>query len=165
MRIFIDIGHPAHVHYFRNFIRIMTEKGHEFFITARNKDVTHQLLSYYDIPFISRGIGKNGFVKKLIYLFEADYQLFKLSKKFNPDLFLSFGSPYAAQTSKILNKPHIAFEDTEHAKYSHKMYVPFSDTILTPDSFIVDFGKKQVYFKGTMDLCYLNKKYLSLIHI
>ena len=28
MRILIDIGHPAHVHYFRNFVRAMEERGH-----------------------------------------------------------------------------------------------------------------------------------------
>jgi predicted glycosyltransferase len=26
MRILIDINHPAHVHYFRNFIKIMVKK-------------------------------------------------------------------------------------------------------------------------------------------
>jgi len=27
MKILIDIGHPAHVHYFRNFIKMMESNG------------------------------------------------------------------------------------------------------------------------------------------
>ena len=47
MRILIDIGHPAHVHYFKNFIWQMQKKGHEFMITARDKEVALNLLDKY----------------------------------------------------------------------------------------------------------------------
>ena len=40
LKIFVDIGHPAHVHYFRNFIKLMQDKGHEFFVSARDKEVS-----------------------------------------------------------------------------------------------------------------------------
>ncbi|MFW5804449.1 MAG: DUF354 domain-containing protein, partial [bacterium] len=35
MKILIDIGHPAHVHYFKNFITKMSQKGHSFIVIAR----------------------------------------------------------------------------------------------------------------------------------
>lgn len=156
MKIFIDIGHPAHVHYFRNFIQIMENKGHFFFISARDKDVTHKLLDYYGLKFTSRGRGRSGLFGKLTYLLFADVKLFNLAKKFNPDLFMSFSSSYAAHVSKVLKKPHIAFDDTEHAKYEHMMYVPFTDTILTPTCFNKSFGEKQIYFNSYMELSYLH---------
>jgi predicted glycosyltransferase len=40
MRILIDVLHPAHVHFFRNFHTEMEERGHELCITARSKDRT-----------------------------------------------------------------------------------------------------------------------------
>ncbi len=159
MKIFIDIGHPAHVHYFRNFIKVMESKGHKFFISARDKEVTHSLLNHYQIVYTSRGKGKNGLMGKFFYLIEADYKIYKLAKKFKPDLFLSFGSAYAAQVSKLLGKPHIAFDDTEHARLEHLMYVPFTNCILTPDSFKKDFGRKHIRFAGSMDMAYLHPKY------
>lgn len=159
MKIFIDIGHPAQVHYFRNFIKIMKEKGHEFFITARDKEVTHQLLNYYNIEFHSRGKGRNGYLGKSFYILEADYKLFKYAKIFKPDLFLSFGSPYAAHASKFFNRPHIAFDDTDHAKFEHMMYVPFTDEIHTPEYYCKDFGKKHFRFNGIMEISYLHPKY------
>ena len=36
MKIFLDIGHPAHVHYFKNFIMEIKNEGHKVLITARN---------------------------------------------------------------------------------------------------------------------------------
>jgi len=55
MKILLDIGHPAHVHYFKNFIKIMEDKGHQFLITSRNKEIEHHLLKQYKIAFKSRG--------------------------------------------------------------------------------------------------------------
>ena len=74
MKILIDIGHPAHVHYFRNFIGIMQEKGHEFFVTARDKEVSHQLLNIYKI-FNNRE-GLKNIVGKIVYGFKADSCLY-----------------------------------------------------------------------------------------
>jgi len=161
MKIFIDIGHPAHVHYFRNFIKIMEDKGHEFFICARDKEVTHSLLNSYGFKYSSRGKGRKGLIGKLFHITEADYRIFKLARIFKPDIFLSFGSAYAAHVSKLVHKPHIAFDDTEHAKYEHLMYVPFTNVILTPKCFHKNLGDKQIFFDGYMELCYLHPNYYT----
>lgn len=137
----------------------MENKGHSFFVSARDKEVTHSLLKYYSINFTSRGKGRKSLLGKLFHILEADYKIFKLAKKFKPDIFLSFGSAYAAHVSKLLNKPHIAFDDTEHARFEHLMYYPFSDAVLTPSCFGKKLGPKQIFFDGYMELCYLNQKY------
>jgi uncharacterized protein len=161
MRLFIDIGHPAHVHYFRNFIAVMTSKGHQFVVTARSKEITHQLLDSYGIDYISRGKGGHGVIGKAAYIFQGDYTLYKLGKRFAPDLFISFGSAYAAHASRLLNKPHIAFDDTEHAIIEHALFAPFTECIITPWSYKKNFGRKHVRFVGTMDLAYLHPKYFT----
>ena len=156
MKILIDIGHPAHVHYFKNFIKIMQKKGHVFFISARDKEVSHSLLNYYNIEYRSRGKGKVGHTGKLLYLIKADIQLYKLAHKFQPDLFMSFSSPYSAQVSALMKKPHIAFDDTEHAKIAAKFYRPFSEVILTPSAYFEKNFTKQIKFDGYMELSYLH---------
>ena len=112
MRILIDIGHPALVHYFKNFIKIMSLKNHFFKIIARDKEVTHKLLNSYNIDFIDRGVGGKYSFYKFFYMIKANLLIYKQAIKFNPDLFLSFASPYAGQVSKIKRKPHISFTDT-----------------------------------------------------
>lgn len=161
MRIIIDIGHPAHVHYFKNFIKIMERKGHQILVTAREKEITHTLLNHYGIHFIGRGAGGNNIFSKIGYLFYADLLLLKCALGFKPDIFLSFSSPYAAQMAKFLGKPHIAFDDTENAKLSHMFSRPFSTAILTPSCYRGDSFKKQIKFNGYMELCYLHRKYFT----
>ena len=157
----IDIGHPAHVHYFRNFIKVMKKRGHEFLITARDKDVTHYLLNYYQIEYTNRGKGKERLIGKFLYLLKADYKLLKLGKIFQPDIFLSFSSPYLAYVSFLLRMPHIAFDDTEHALFEHLLSMPFIDVLYTPLGYRKYFGKKHLRFNGSMDLAYLHPKYFQ----
>jgi uncharacterized protein len=159
MKILIDIGHPGHVHYFRNFIKKMEKKGHEFKVIARDKEVTFKLLDFYKIPYNQRGKGGKGFIGKVLYILIADFRIFKCAIKFKPDILLSFSSTYAGHVAFILNKPHIVFDDTEHAKYEHLMYKPFAQAIVTPACFYKNMGKKQITFNGYMELCYLHKNY------
>jgi uncharacterized protein len=156
MRIFIDIGHPAHVHYFRNFIRLMQDKGHEFFISARDKEVSLDLLDKYNIPYFNRGKGSSNIFGKGAYLLKADTLIYLKAAKFRPDLFLSFASPYSAHVAKMLRKPHLAFTDTENARLGILSFAPVTECILTPSSFHKDFGSKHVRFNGFMELCYLH---------
>ena len=161
MKIFIDINHPSDVHLFRNFINIMKNRDHSFFITARDKDVAQQLLTNYKIDFVSRGKGGKGILGKIIYMLKADLTIWRYSRKFKPDLFISFGELYLAHVSKLVKKPYIAFDDTEHNKYEHFLYIPFADTILTPSCFTKHFNNKQIYINGYKELCYLNNNYFK----
>ena len=162
MKILIDIGHPAHVHYSRNAIEKWKEKGHQIIITARNKEVIKDLLKYYHLKFIDRGKGKDSRLGKLIYMLQADFKLLKISLRYRPDIFLSFSSPYAAQVAYILRKPHKAFNDTEHTDKMHSRFTyPFSSSIITPQSYQNDLGKKQIRFNNIDDGLYLHDNYFQ----
>lgn len=156
MRIIIDIGHPAHVHYFRNFIKIMKNRGHVFIVIARDRGIIKELLEFYQIDFVNRGKGKDSFLGKFFYMAIADYRVFKIAKEFKPDLFLSFSSPYTSQVSYILRKPNIIINDTEHTDKIHSKFTyPFATFILTPASYLNDLGFKQVRFDNVVENFYL----------
>lgn len=139
----------------------MSEKGHEFMVTARKKEVSQVLLNSYKIPFTDRGSGSNSILGKLLYLPKANMLLYKHAKKFRPDLFLSFASPYAAQVSSILKIPHIALDDTEHARLGQIMYRPFTEIILSPNCYRGKIARNQQLFNGYMELSYLHPKYFK----
>ena len=156
MKIIIDIGHPAHVHYFKNFAKDFIKRDNEILFIVRNKESTIELIRRHNFNFLERGKGGNNVLSKILLLPFINLLIFKAALKFKPDLFLSFSSPYAAQVSCILRKAHIAFDDTEHAVWAQKLYRPFSDVILSPscyDGFIV---KKQILFESYMELCHLH---------
>ena len=161
MKILLDIGHPAHVHYFRNFIKIMQNKEHKILVIARDKEVSQELLKAYNIEYITRGKGGVGLVGKILYLLKTNISMLKEALRFKPDVFLSFGSPYPAQVSWLLRKPHVTFADTEHATLTNYAFMPFSKNIITPSVFLDDLGKKHIRFNGFMELCYLDERYFT----
>ncbi len=161
MKILVDIGHPAHIHYFKNCARIMTEKGHEFLFVVRERDSTMELIRSTGFDYVSRGKGKAGLINKMIAIPQTDYKIYKIAKKYHPDLFLSFSSPYLAHVSWIMRKPHIAFDDTEHAKFEHWMCRPFSDVVLSPSCYNAKLWKNQILFQSYMEMCYLNPRYFK----
>jgi uncharacterized protein len=97
----------------------------------------------------------------MLYMLKADYILYKRAKLFNPDIFLSFGSMYAAHASALLRKPHIAFDDTEHAWFQQLMNNPFSEVLLTPSCFTKNFGIKHIRFESYMELTALHQNYFT----
>lgn len=93
MRILIDIGHPAHVHLFKNFIFEMEGRGHQILVTARDKDVSINLLNAYGIDCIPVGkINKKkfGLIQEWI---ERDIKILKIARKFNPDILMGMLNP------------------------------------------------------------------------
>ncbi len=161
MRIFIDIGHPAHVHYIRNIIYILSSRGHVFFVTARDKECTHALLEHYNIDYVSRKRGSNSIFGKLFYLISADFFLWRKARAFKPDVFLSFSSPYAAHTAALTGRPHIVHDDTEQNKLIHLMYRPFTKTVIIPHCYESQIGKKQIRIPAYFELFHLHPNYFK----
>jgi len=159
MRILIDINHPAHVHYFHNLYHILINNNHQVCITAKKKDITLKLLKNFDIPYYCTGKNKQTLIGKFLSIIKSDYIILKQSLKFKPDLFFSFFSLSASHIGTLLNKPVIAFSDTENAKLSIITTKPFTNVVLTPSCFTKNLGKKQIRFNGYMELCYLHPNY------
>lgn len=161
MKILIDIGHPAHVHYFKNIIFELQKSKCEFLVVARDKEVSHKLLEAYNIPYISRGKGKNSALGKLVYMLKADLQLYAIAKKFQPNFFLSVASPYAAQVAWILKRPHIAIDDTEAATIARRFYLPFTKYVFTPNCFQKNIGNKQIRIASYTELLHLHPNWFK----
>ncbi|PWE00346.1 DUF354 domain-containing protein [Marinilabilia rubra] len=161
MKIFIDIGHPAHVHYFRHFIRIMTEHGHQFFVTARKREHIHELLDFYNVSFRSRGRGGRSFIGKIFYLLITVFCQYLRARKFKPDLFLDFSTIYSGPAAYLLGKPYITFTDTENTGVYRKLIKPFCREVYTPKYFTSDLGSNHHRFNGLMELSYLHPNYFE----
>lgn len=161
MRILIDMGHPGHVHLFKNFIREMEKRGHEVKITARNKEITLQLLRKYAFDFVQTGSGKAGNTNLIWEWISRDREVFKISRKFCPDILLGVGNPSIAHTSMLLRKPSVIFTDTEHAKFGNKVTFPFASAICTPSCYKETIGKTQICYNGYHELAYLHPNYFN----
>lgn len=54
MRFLVDLCHPGHVHFFRPALARLQAEGHQLLVTARDKDVTVELLRAFAIPQLAR---------------------------------------------------------------------------------------------------------------
>lgn len=156
MKILIDMGHPAHVHFWKNFIWEMEKQGHEFKVVVREKNPMAELLTHYKIPFTKIGSPPSGTFNKTVRLPINDIRLLKIARDFKPDVLTGIGSPYMAQVGKLIRKPSYIFTDTEHATLINKLAVPFATKVLTPNCFMGDFGDKHVRYNSFHELAYLH---------
>ena len=161
MKILVDIGHPAHIHYFKNCARILIAKGYQFLFVVRERDSTIELIQSTGFDYVSRGKGGKGLLRKLLAIPKIDYIVYRIAKEFEPDIFLSFSSPYAAHVATLMRKPHIAFDDSEHAILGQWMYRPFTDIVLSPSCYNAKIWKNQYLFSSYMELCYLHPNYYT----
>ncbi len=162
MRVAIDIGHPAHVHFFRNTIKNLESRGHEIEITARDKEVALSLLNLYGLKYTDTGKNYGGILKKAFGMLGIDYKLYRIAKKFKPELFIGVHNPYAAQIAKFTGAKSIIFTDTENVKIASALTYPFADTICTPACFREMLNpEKHVKYNGLKEIAYLHPKYFK----
>jgi len=154
MRFLIDIGHPAHVHYFKNFAAYVSKKGSTVLFTCRNKEVTKDLLIHYGFNYINFGKSHRSLVGKLCGLFYFTLRVFIVALKYKPDFYLN-ASIYSAFVAWIFRKPHLALEDTFN-KEQVNLYLPFTSCVLTGEYPHPSLGKKELMFKGYNELAYLH---------
>lgn len=158
MRVLIDIGHPGHVHLFRNFAHIFIGKGHTVLFTIRRKEFESDLLEAEKLPFRMLGPHYSFSVGKIWGLFRYNLQVLLISLRFRPDLYLSHGSLYTLLSALLLRKPNLALEDTGNPEQV-RLYLPFTRAVLTSDTFPFDYGDKQVRYNGYHELAYLHPSY------
>ena len=81
MRILIDIGHPAHVHLFRNFIEDMRNKNHHVLVTVKNIPAAKELLDKYNFEYFDMGSKSDTIKGKFLNQLNFNKLLLRIVKK------------------------------------------------------------------------------------
>ena len=116
MNILFDIGHPAHVHFFRHPIRILREHGHNIVVTSRIKEFALELLDELGIQHIPLSkLGKGGLLSLASELIKRDLALWKVAKKNNIEIMAAIGGVSIAHVTRLTGIPSLVFYDTENA--------------------------------------------------
>ena len=157
MKYLFNIGHPAQVHLFKNLIWELTNRGHQCKITTIAKDVSLHLLDAYGFEYEVVGEEKPTLVSKSAELIRVESRLYSIAHSFKPDLLIGgVGNVYVAHVGKLIRKPSIVFDDTEHARIDHRLMDPFVSAICTPSCYRGDIGPKQIRYNGYHELAYLH---------
>ncbi|MDD4330715.1 MAG: DUF354 domain-containing protein [Methanosarcinaceae archaeon] len=162
MKVLFNIGHPAQVHLFKNLVWALEKKGHKCKLTTIDKDVSLKLLKAYGFEYELVGVSKPTVFSKALELLKIESKLAGICKAFNPDILVGGpGNAYVAHVGKLIRKPSLIFEDTEHARIEHFLTNPFATVICTPSCFQKEFGKKHFRYEGYHELAYLHPNYFT----
>lgn len=155
-KILIEIGHPAHVHQFRNLYNELVGIGWKGLFVTKEKECAVDLLEHYRLPYVVLGTTKQDMLSKILSLPGFAIKMFKVAKRFDPDIFVSRVSPLSGWSSFILRKPHITFTDTENVKQMDAFSEPFADVVLTSTTYLRKHRKKHLRYPGYHELAYLH---------
>jgi predicted glycosyltransferase len=158
LNILVDIGHPAHVHLLKNFIKIMQEKGNKVIVTVRNIPAAIHLLKIYGIEYIEFGSKSYTLIGKTFRQLKYDKLILNLVKKH--DIEIGMGTSLTvAQVSRISKMKSFILDDDDSAvqplftKFVH----PFSDYLISPDVLKFERKKKNhITYAGYHELAYLH---------
>jgi uncharacterized protein len=155
MRVLIDILHPAHVHFFRNFQAEMRARGHQVCVVARDKDRSVELLRAFDIPHqqISRQIAGGNLAVEMA---KRTPRLMKVMRSFKPDVMTGIMGPSIALAGALLRVPVAVFYDTEFAVQTNRFVYPLASSVCTPDCYQGRVRGRHLRYAGYHELAYLH---------
>jgi hypothetical protein len=156
MRVLVDIGHPAHVHFFRPVLDRLQAQGHETRVTARDKDVALALLRAFGIEHtvLSRAAATRAglyleYPRRLV-------RLVRLARGWRPDVMVAIGGAFVAPAARLARVPSLVLTDTEHVALDRWLTYPLASRIATPYTFRTRIGSTQVSYRGFQELAYLS---------
>ncbi len=158
MKILFDIGHPAHVHLFRNFIKYLEKNNHSVEIAVRNKDIVINLLDHYGFKYhLYSNPGKNR-LSMLFELLKRDFKIWNLHRKvkFEASFGTSVSLPHLTLFTGLKSYNFNEDDDEIVPLYANISY-PFSTKIINPDC--LNFKKwknKRVLYSSYHELAYLH---------
>ena len=158
MNILIDIGHPAHIHYYRNLALKLQKNNHKVIWTTKNLDIAKKLLDLYNFQYIIFPKKADSLIGKILKQLQYDWKLLRICIKHNIDIAIGT-SVTVAHISRISKVKSLVFDDDDDdvQPLVTKYVNPFASTLLSPDSLKGKRKRKDtIYYPGYHELAYLH---------
>lgn len=157
MRIVIDIVHPAHVHFYRHLIGVLTTAGHQVTVASRAKEMTLDLLDHYGIPHVPLvAPARGGLLARGVELARRDLGLARLIRRTGSQLVLT-RNPAGVQAARAAGAFGIFDTDDGRAVGIHfRAAYPFAHLITSPTCLTEDYGTRHRRYRGFKAMAYLH---------
>ncbi len=159
MRVLIDITHPVNVHFFKNLIFDLDRAGHRVLVTARDKDVTKNLLVQLGIDHIVISRKARGIAGMAVELGIRNFRLYNLARDFAPDVMVAAEAGVSiGPVGAALKIPRVVFDHADGAELQRLVGLPFATTICTGTGYRGRHGRRQKKFRGFLAQAYLDPR-------
>ena len=164
VRLLFDIGHPAHVHLFRNLIKRVQQEGGDVLAATRDKDVTVNLCRAYKIPEIVLSRAYSGrLLDGGLELLSRTMKLLQIALKFKPDALLGTSMSIGV-VGRLISHPSFVFSEDDASIvpiFAHFVY-PTCNYVVTPECLKhEDYGLKHLTYPGYHELAYLHPDHFT----
>jgi uncharacterized protein len=159
MRLLFIINTPAQAHTWHYIIKELMVRGHDIKILARDYGSTPELLASFGFHFDMLKIKGNGLLR---FMTSMDHirKCYTLSRKFDPNIVIGFGVD-AAINAKLMRGDSIVFIDDDPTHFQNNLTKLLGSTILTPNCFLGNLGRKHIRIQGYKELAYLHPNYFK----
>jgi len=162
VRVLIDIGHPAHVHFFRRPAALLRERGYELMVTSRHKEMATDLLDAFGIPHAPLSARRGGAFGLLRELCERDLRMLRVVGGWRPDVMAAIGGISIAHAGLLSRARSLVFYDTENATLQNALTYPFASLVIVPRCYTAWTPRRRTLrYAGYQELSYLRPPYFS----
>jgi uncharacterized protein len=159
----IFINTPAQYHFYKNIAYELNKLGIATFIVYRDYGETKSLVVEGGNEYFRYSNSTPSFLVKSMMMPLDILRISNFLKSQNVDIVTGFGG-YDCFSASLLGVPCIEFNDSEpyiNLGYSvlNKIYLQFTDVIVTPTFFNQDLGSKQIKVNSIKETAYLDPKY------
>lgn len=155
MKYIFELNHPKHYYQFKYIMQELQRRGHQIHVLARDKDVLLNVLREEGVPFEIFGAHKKKLYSKIAGTPRLLQNYWKIVRREKPDVIVSKASFYGCFIAKLCGAQSVIFPDSEVVKVTNRYVVPLATKVVTPGSFGLDYGEKQVRIGGLFEDCYL----------
>ncbi len=157
MKILVDIGHPAHVHFFSSPMAAWRQAGCEVIVTSRHKEIAVDLLDALGIAHRPlSALGKGGVGGLARELLNRDRRLYQLVRQERPDIMVGIGGVFIAHVGFATRTPSLVFYDTENATLSNLITYPLASLVVVPACYRAWLPPWHLRYPGYHELSYLH---------
>ncbi len=156
MRVLVDILHPAHVHFFRNFIFEMQSRGHDVRVLSRNKDVAVPLLESYGIDHTILSTQRPGRLRLAMELAQRIYKTQRAILDYKPDILMGAMGPSITLPGRASRVRTLVFYNNETTARLNAIVARIADAWISPRALKGSYGEKHIRYNGCHELAYLH---------
>jgi uncharacterized protein len=159
MRLLFIINTPGQAHTWKHVITNLQNRGDVVKIIARDYGSAPVILRDHGLQFEQFSpVGSR--VSRLAGALSHFSKVYQLSRGFSPSIVIGFGID-AAVTAVRLRRPCIVFIDDDHTPVQNLLTSMLGSTIITPDCFKGNLGKRHIRVKGYKELAYIHPNYFT----
>ena len=157
MRILVDIVHPADVLFFRHPLARLMAEGAQIHVASREKDVACALLDEFGLPHevaSKAGKGSFGLARELVV---RDAAIWRMARRFRPDVMVGFGGVAIAHVGKLTRIPSVSFYAADTASLQTRLTWPFITRLYVPEPYAGPVPEgRTTRFPGVKELSYFH---------